>query len=131
MNKENFYIGSKAIFKGCRRPKRDPDYISYNEYGVVSSEYWYTTEGVYRDSRHWSSIWNISKELQDYIKKYWPNPDYQDERFILNHIIKDESEKWPLFVCGKVSSCFWTLKYSKLTTCGFCRWKNFKKNPSR
>jgi len=59
MNKDNFYLCSKARFKGCKRPKRKPDFTSYNRRGIVSSEYWYGEdkkgEYVIRSSDHWSN----------------------------------------------------------------------------
>ena len=55
----NFYLGTKCRFKGCKRPKRKADFISYNKYGEISSEYWYgsDTKGNYviRSSEHWSN----------------------------------------------------------------------------
>lgn len=57
-NRTNFFHSTKAIFVGCQAPKREPDYVSlsryYNTEGEVSSKYWYTAEGVYRASNHWS-----------------------------------------------------------------------------
>lgn len=52
----DFYLKTKATFKGCKRPKRDPDYVSRNKWGDISSEYWYTRKGVIRCSKHWSAI---------------------------------------------------------------------------
>lgn len=52
----NFFLKTKATFKGCKRPKRAPDYISYDSWGNESSRYWYTNTGVIRCSNHWSSI---------------------------------------------------------------------------
>ena len=39
MKRETIYQGTKATFKGCRRPSRKPDYTSYNKRGEISSEY--------------------------------------------------------------------------------------------
>lgn len=52
----NFFKKTRASFKGCKRPRRKPDYISYDRYGDVSSEYWYTNKGVVRCSDHWSAV---------------------------------------------------------------------------
>lgn len=39
-----------------RKPKGEPDHVSYDRRsGKVSSRYWYTAEGVYRQSNHWGS----------------------------------------------------------------------------
>ena len=35
------------------RPRRQPDYVSRDRNGKVSSEYWYTEDGVIRGSDHW------------------------------------------------------------------------------
>ena len=35
------------------RPKRKPDYVSRSRDGKVSSEYWYSDDGVIRGSAHW------------------------------------------------------------------------------
>lgn len=53
-NKENFMFSTLAIFEAVkRRPRKKPDYVSYTRDGKVSSEYWYTDEGVIRGSKHW------------------------------------------------------------------------------
>lgn len=54
---KNYFLKTKGKFKGCKRPKRNPDYTSKYR-GRVSSEYWYGTDSkgpyVVRDSTHWS-----------------------------------------------------------------------------
>ena len=54
-NKENFFYNTIAKFEPLKsRPRRSPDYVSRNRYdGKVSSEYWYTKDGVIRGSDHW------------------------------------------------------------------------------
>lgn len=103
-SKENFFLCTKAVFKGCKVPRRKPDYISLDREGNVSSLYWYTDKGVYRQSNHWS-----------YIQRLW----------IENMVIKTQEA---LIECGKVASCFWSLRMASETDCGFCAWKKFKKN---
>ena len=53
----NFFVNTEAFFKGCKRPKRKPDFISKTHYGEISSEYWYgeNKKGkfVIRSSDHW------------------------------------------------------------------------------
>lgn len=60
ININNYYNSTKAVFKGCKIPKRNPDYISYNEDGDISSRYWYgnNKNGNYiiRESDHWVNM---------------------------------------------------------------------------
>lgn len=100
-NERNFFFSTHAVFKGSKRPKRNPDYISYDMYGGISSEYWYTPRGVYRCSDHWSTF------------------------------SVPEGKKLRAIQCGRVASCYWTLKnsspikgYEQKPT-GFCSWKDF------
>lgn len=88
---ENFFLNTEAVFKGCKTPKRKPDYISYSRYtSEVSSRYWYgedkTGKYVIRESNHWvsrrdferkslnecysiaSCIWNIKNKFNDSYK---------------------------------------------------------------
>lgn len=55
--KDNFFensIGEWDLKKSA--PRRQADYVSYNRRtGKISSQYWYTDEGVYRKSDHWGS----------------------------------------------------------------------------
>ena len=53
-NSDNFYKNSICFWKETSYvPKREPDYTSLDRYGDVSSQYWYTPNGVYRRSNHW------------------------------------------------------------------------------
>lgn len=53
-NKDNFMVDTMAEFQQISgRPRRKPDYVSYDRDGNISSEYWYTEEGVIRGSKHW------------------------------------------------------------------------------
>lgn len=55
-NKDNFYYNTIAEFNPVsRRPKNKPDFVSRNRDGKVSSEYWYTEDGVIRGSDHWGA----------------------------------------------------------------------------
>lgn len=59
ISQDNFYLGTKCKFKGCKSPKREPDYVSCTRSGMkVSSMYWYgqNKNGAYviRSSDHWS-----------------------------------------------------------------------------
>ena len=102
-NRNNFSLCTRARFKGCKRPRRPPDYISYTEIDgerFVSSEYWYTEDYVIRCSDHWSYIYGL--------------------------------EEPTAIECRKVGSCYWTLRdykkgnREKSHLCGKCRWKNFR-----
>ena len=55
-NSDNFFRDSIARFEERKtRPRRPADYTSYTRYGEVSSEYWYTSDGVIRGSNHWGN----------------------------------------------------------------------------
>lgn len=55
-NADNFYVCTIAEFQPvARRPRRQPDYVSRNRDGKISSEYWYTPDGVIRGSKHWGA----------------------------------------------------------------------------
>ena len=66
-NPENFFKNTMAVFNPiARRPKGTPDYVSRTRDGDVSSEYWYTPEGVIRGSKHWGSgIKTVDWQLGD------------------------------------------------------------------
>ena len=106
MKTRDFYFNTKATFKGCKRPKRRPDYVSLNKWGYTSSLYWYGEDKhgkyVIRESNHWSYVYT-------------------------NHTLLEETS---LRECKHVASCFWALKSSRLTSkyrvCGKCYLKDFK-----
>lgn len=71
MNKDTFYLATIATFTRVnRRPDREPDYISKKDYFIepndvfeegewvekISSRYWYTEDGVFRESDHWGDV---------------------------------------------------------------------------
>ena len=55
-DKNTFFGNTIAVFQPAYRPKRAPDYISRTREGDVSSEYWYTADGVIRGSSHWGEV---------------------------------------------------------------------------
>lgn len=63
-SKENFYKNTFASFISVSTPEREPDYES------ESSRYWYTANGVYRESNHWtwvgSCFWTIDIPHENY-----------------------------------------------------------------
>lgn len=74
-NKDTFYMNSKVKFHKTCRPDRDPDYTS-----ASGSEYWYTSEGVYRSSTHWSGQYGC-----DNIASCWWELDiYTDDPYSHN-----------------------------------------------
>lgn len=100
-NENNFYKHTQAVFKGCKVPRRQPDYVSYDQYGEVSFKYWYNKRGVIRQSNHWCFI---STMFGDRL----------------------EARK-----VKTIASCFWGLKntspnkgYNNIA-CGFCPWDKF------
>lgn len=105
LTKSNYYLCSRVTFKGCKKPKRKPDYVS-----ASGSTYWYGSDKhgdyVIRESDHWSNLW----------KKEYPE------------------DRLDNFGCGRVANCYWSLKTSKNTIgfgeyiCGKAYFKNFKAN---
>lgn len=63
-DRDSFYKCSYAIFNGCEKPAREPDYISES-----GSAYWYSEDGVIREADHWGNvatcIWEI-RNIVDY-----------------------------------------------------------------
>ena len=49
-NRENYYLGTTAVFKSYDAPDTAPDYISDS-----GSAYWYVAGGVVRRSNHWGT----------------------------------------------------------------------------
>ncbi|CAL2105470.1 hypothetical protein T190115A13A_160003 [Tenacibaculum sp. 190524A02b] len=58
---ENFFLNTKALFKACKKPKREPDYVSNS-----GSMYWYGEnrlgQYVIRCSDHWVIVSNPQKK---------------------------------------------------------------------
>ena len=54
-NKDTFFYETNATFEKAEKPNREPDYVSKDYNGNISSQYWYTDDGVYRRSNHWGS----------------------------------------------------------------------------
>lgn len=57
-DQNNFFINTIAKFneiKGIPKDidREEPDHTSFTRDGEISSEYWYTKDGVYRRSNHW------------------------------------------------------------------------------
>jgi hypothetical protein len=95
----NYYTLTSVTFKGCKTPKRKPDYISYSKYvGGISSRYWYGKDYVIRESDHWTDF-------------------------------KDFSKGQPILGCGGISSCLWSLRTNnpQKMKSGKAFFKDFKK----
>lgn len=71
MNKDNFFIASRTTWVYRPSPDGEPDYISYYK-GEVSSKYWFTYNGVYRESTHWGTVLFCD----------WPIVNYPNQFFI-------------------------------------------------
>ena len=121
--KDSFYTATKAVWKACAVPTREPDYVSYSSRtGEVSSRYWYSERGVIRQSDHWSFVRRTSANagIKDWageiIPKYNPR--------------KCERSASYLKECTRVASCFWVLSNTtdRFTDCGYCSWESFKPN---
>lgn len=80
---DNFYIATTGVWKGCKKPKRVPNYTSTDNNGEVSSQYWYgkNKKGTYiiRNSDHWVN----RKPIES------------------NNIVKE---------CKSIASCMWYFK---------------------
>ena len=59
----NFHLCTIALFTPIATPSREADYVSKTPWGEVSSRYWYTEDGVIRESNHWGRVascrWNL------------------------------------------------------------------------
>ena len=66
ITKDNFYLMTKGTFSKCDLPTTAPDYVSLNKDGKVSSKYWYTKEGVVRQSDHWGRVASCIWTLKEY-----------------------------------------------------------------
>lgn len=125
INQYNYYTNTLAIFKGCKVPKRKPDFISHSKHNScyyiptneikrgyndknkecicfdcypISSKYWYTNEYVIRASNHWVNITNFEN-------------------------------KGVKFDCNSIASCMWHLKTNNTNDevkGGKCYFKDFK-----
>ena len=51
VNKENFFLNTQALFLQCTKRTDTPDFVS-----PIGSRYWFTEEGVYRQSNHWGFV---------------------------------------------------------------------------
>lgn len=83
ITKENYFNSTFGEWVPTQKPKREPDYVSYNKWGQVSSKYWYTSKGVYRESDHWSQI-----------------TDHEGDLVYATEII----------ICKYIRSCFWAIR---------------------
>ena len=125
--KDSFYTATKAVWKACAVPTREPDYVSYSSRtGMVSSCYWYSERGVIRQSDHWSFVRRTSANAGEYrwggIMPYFGSAKQKYR--------KCERSGSFLKECIRVASCFWVLSNTtdKFTDCGYCSWESFKPN---
>lgn len=96
----NYFIETRATFRGCSTPKRKPDYKS-----ASGSLYWYGTDRngkyVIRYSDHW----------------------LMRNRIYSNNLISTYAPR----ECKRIASCLWKLKTNKLSNCGKCYLNDFTK----
>lgn len=75
---QDYFLNTFAVFKACKKPKRQPDFVSYTKYfdePRVSSMYWYGDNGkgetyVIRFSGHWSKR-NSKMEIKNVASCFW------------------------------------------------------------
>lgn len=124
MTKEDFFLGTIAKFKGCKPPKRKPDFVSYNKYGEISSEYWYTDNAVIRRSNHWSKIHTIGfKPFDRGFYELYPRSqgtNWLDRECRARALSAKE--------CGRVGYCKWSIatNVNEEVLTGKCLFKHFK-----
>jgi hypothetical protein len=100
----NYYIHTRATFRGCKKPKSKPDYVSRS-----GSLYWYGKnmkgEYVIRYSDHWTNVCGIySKRINPYASRD----------------------------CKRIATCLWKIKTNhkndkKIIYCGKCYLNSFTK----
>lgn len=49
--KNSFFLATQALFQQCTKRTDEPDFVSPS-----GSRYWFTQEGVYRQSNHWGFV---------------------------------------------------------------------------
>lgn len=99
-NRDTFFYNTMCDWKSRKsRPKGKPDYVSRTRDGRVSSEYWYTDDGVVRGSDHWgkgvaSCDWivdgsraqkyGLSKGEKIYAKASWGDFVFKTRSAVIN-----------------------------------------------
>jgi len=111
ITQDNFYLGTKARFKGCKKPKREADFTSYGRSEDISSEYWYGADKygkyVIRCSHHWSNSNNEQVYSCKKIKScYW----------------------WIVTNCKNSYIYVDPYEYEQIMYCGKAYFLNFEKN---
>jgi hypothetical protein len=89
---------TEAFFTKCENPNRTPDYISES-----GSKYYYTKEGVIRESNHWGSDISTCRWFLDF------NNLIYFEKKVSRHNIE------VIIKCYKLE-----------VVSGFCKWSDFK-----
>lgn len=88
---QNFFLHSKASFKGCKKPKRKPDFIS-----STGSTYWYLNGYVIRYSDHWV------RRNPIYSEKYGPRTGKECKSIVsCLWSIKEKKSTPYKWTCGK------------------------------
>ena len=127
----NFFTGTEALFKGCKKPKRTPDYISYyvdswTGEKKISSSYWYgeNKRGKYviRESDHWVKMKKLSsnnqiKNIKNVATCLWHFKGKDAFEKIIREVPSSRN--------GGTEKIFITVGKKKI--CGKCYLKDFKK----
>ena len=86
-NESQFFWNTVTTYKETTRPDREPDYVSRDKFGITSSEYWYTDDGVIRGSGHWgtgvaSCDWQLERANGDKVGgDIWGAPDKTEDAY--------------------------------------------------
>ena len=103
-----FSYNTRANFVSCEAPMTEPDYVSKS-----GSRYWYTDQGVYRESDHFghgvrSCDWTLDGYGYGYRMHLWPDPS-SPSGWMIDGGFMHEEEEIGVYVCG------------------FCPWEGFVK----
>ena len=94
---ENFFLNTQVVFKKCKTPKREPNFVSKS-----GSSYWYGTDKkgsyVIRKSDHWSKGFSRGIYKYSYLQRF-------DQK--IKYLCTEQKG------CGKIASCYWSLFYPK------------------
>lgn len=149
-NQENFFKNTTVDFKGCKKPKRPPDYISYSKSfidyikyvnKVTKNKFKIKTPRDYRHNecrlKNYDLLsleeWRLSPLSNVRVSSmYWYGTNSKG-----SYVIRS-SDHWSSFKgfnklrglkgCGKIVECYWRLKTNsnKRIKVGKAYFKNFK-----
>jgi hypothetical protein len=84
-DEKTFFFDTKTTFSYSEPLDKEPDHVSFDRDGNVSSEYWYTEKGVYRRSDHWgygvaSCDWQLEGSPDKHLSKGGSTLDFYSKR---------------------------------------------------